>query len=127
MDDVLLLIQLIEGAGLASVACYLSMYLDVHLPRDMVFLGEVRFQGGLYHPMPMDVHYLDFCLKKGFRRVVGRSERLHVLRERLNEDPYRAIELIELSNARELVPKVFEKLRQAALVVADDDTLVVLT
>ena len=110
--------QMVEGVGLASVACYLAMYLDVHLPRDMVFLGEVRYQGGLCHPMPMDVHYLDFCLKEGFRRIVGPSDALLVLRDRVNEDPYRAIELIELTNAKEIVPKVFQKLRQAALVVA---------
>ena len=70
------------------------MYLDVSLPRDIVFLGEVRYQGEIYHPMPMNEHYLDFGLREGFTRIVGPSSRLQVLRDAVTKDRYQGIELI---------------------------------
>ena len=115
---------MIEGVGLASVACYLSMYLDVSLPRNMVFLGEVRCQGEIHHPMPMNEHYLDFCLREGFRRIVGPSSGLQVLRDVVTKERYQGIELIELTNAKEIVPKVFEVLREAADMAEEDGSVV---
>ena len=116
--------QMIEGVGLASVACYLSMYLDVPLPCNMVFLGVVRHQGEISHPMPMNEHYLDFCLREGFSRIVGPSSRLQVLRDVVIEERYQGIELFELTDAKEIVPKVFEVLREAAGHAGDDGPLV---
>ena len=120
----LLSVQLIEGVGLASVACYLSMYLDVPLPRNMVFLGEVRYQGEIYHPVPMNEHYLDFCLREGFSRIVGPSSRLQVLRDVVTKDRYEGIELIELTNVKDIVPKVFRLLREAVGHAGDDGPVV---
>ena len=92
------------------MACYLSVYLNVPLPRDIIFLGEVHNFGGLFHPLPVNNHYLDFCLEEGFTRIVGPSDRLQALRGAVNQAPYQGIELIELNNAAEIVPELFELL-----------------
>ena len=100
------------------------MYLDVPLPRNMVFLGEVRYQGGITYSVPIDEHFLDFCLREGFSRIVGPSTRLQVLREVVTKERYQGIELIELTNAKEIVPKVFEVLRETAAMAEEDGPVV---
>ena len=104
--------QSIEGVGLASVACYLSIYLKIPLPRDTIFLGEVHYYGGLFHPLAINDHYLDFCVKEGISRIVGPSSRMQVLLNTVTQERYQGIELIELTNASEIVLKFFEVLRQ---------------
>ena len=96
--------------GLASVACYLSLYLDILLPRDTVFLGEVHYHGGIAHPEPMTDHYLDFCLREGFNIIVGPSDCMEDIRDVVAEDRYQGITLIELDNAQEIVTKLFQLL-----------------
>ena len=99
---------------MASVACYLSLYLNVPLPRDIIFLGAVHYDGGLLHPLPMNEHYLDFCVREGFRRIVGPTDDLAVLRDAVaKKECYRGkIELIGLDDASEIIPKLFKVLLQ---------------
>ena len=106
--------QRIEGVGLASVACYLSLHLDVLLPHNIFFLGEVQCHGQLYHPTVLNEQYLELCVKSGFNRIVGPSSRLEVLQDEVDTNPrYMGIELIGLNNALEIVHSLFLPLRLA--------------
>ena len=111
--------QLIEGVGLASVACYLSLYLNVPLPRDIIFLGEVHYHGGVHHPTLLDEHYLDFCVREGFSRIVGPVKRLQALNDLVTLEQYQGIKLIGLNNALDIVYDLFME-----LVPGDEDEAV---
>ena len=96
------------------MACYLSLYLDVPLPSNTFFLGEVECRGQLNHPVPLNKHYLDFCLEEGFTRIVGSTQDLEAIRELAKQDCYAGIELIGLDLAIDIVPKLFKVLAPAA-------------
>lgn len=91
------------------MACHLAMVLGVELPNDIVFLGEVGYDGNIIHPYQTHVHILDLCVKQGYSRIVGPSEEMTPLHEMITPtSPYSGvIEVILLDDAFELVTKVF--------------------
>ena len=102
--------QLVGGVGLSSLACFLSLYLNVPLPSDTLFLGEVECRGRISHPLPLNEHYLDLCLEEGFTRIVGSFKDLQVLEKLVEQDRYSGIELIGLDRAIDIVPNFFQLL-----------------
>ena len=102
---------MVGGVGLASLACYLSQYLGIPLPRDIIFLGKVECRGKLRHSLPVSKHYLDFCLEEGFTRIVGPSSDMNTLGGLATDPRYQGIILTGLNNALEIVTEVFQPLR----------------
>ena len=97
------------------MACYLSLFLGVRLPRDIIFLGEVHHNGFFHHPTHVNVRYLDFCVREGFKRIVAPSNYLEGIQDVVaKEERYEGIQLTPLRNALEIVPKLLRHLRDSA-------------
>ena len=104
-----------ESVGLATVACYLSIYFEAPLPHTTIFLGEVSPEARIYLPTLPTKEYLDLCIKEGFNWIVGPSNFVQAWHDYVKEAPYQGLTITGLDTASDIVLKVFRVIKPSPL------------